>query len=84
MNLDTKPHISYPCQWEYRIIGKNQADIEQLVAQVMPRGYQINKGNTSSKGNFISICVKILVNDEVERNEIFNKLNNSPITKMII
>ena len=45
MNLDLqKPNITYPCKWEYRIIGKDEKKLRELIFEIMPREYEIKFG----------------------------------------
>ncbi|PAF52598.1 DUF493 domain-containing protein [Helicobacter sp. 13S00477-4] len=82
--LEGKPNITYPCEWEYRIIGENEDKIKEAVFETMPRVYQLETKNRSSKGRFISLHAKIITNSEEERNEIFTKLSKHPEIKMVI
>lgn len=85
MNLDAKkPHIVYPCEWEYRIIGENEEKLKEMIFEIMPREYCIESGKHSRQGRFVSIYVRIMVDSEVERNEIFSALSKHPLVKMVI
>ncbi|PAF41277.1 DUF493 domain-containing protein [Helicobacter sp. 11S02596-1] len=82
--LQDRPAISYPCEWEYRIIGENEDKIKAAIVEIMPRSFALELKNKSSGGRFISLAVKIAVNTEEERNEIFAKLTTHPEIKMVI
>ncbi|PAF47950.1 DUF493 domain-containing protein [Helicobacter sp. 12S02232-10] len=82
--LQGKPEITYPCEWEYRIIGENEDKIKEAVFEIMPRPYTLETKNKSSKGRFVSFHAKIITNTEEERNEIYTKLSAHPEIKMVI
>lgn len=85
MNLDIqKPHIIYPCVWEYRLIGESEEQLRALIFEVMPREYSLQLGKRSSKGHFVSIYVSVEVQSEAERNHIFALLQQSEATKMVL
>lgn len=85
MNLDLqKPHITYPCEWEYRIIGQSEEELCALVFEIMPREYRIERGKSSSGGNFVSMYVWVVVNDEDERNTLFGALQAHKDVKMVL
>lgn len=85
MNLDiNKPYILYPCQWEYRIIGTSKEGIEALIADTMPRAYVLESGKVSKNKHFVSVYVRIEVQSEIERNDIFNALKQSKLVKMVL
>lgn len=79
-----KARITYPCVWEYTIIGRDEDALRKLVFDVMPREYEISFGRHSSKGHFVSLYVKIEVQSEAERNDIFARLQADENTKMIL
>lgn len=76
--------VSYPCKWEYRIIGESEGEIKKLVFEIAQREYQLSKKNTSAKGSYVSMHLVLEVDDEQMRNEIFQKLQESPFVKMVI
>ncbi|AWK62356.1 hypothetical protein HCN_1750 [Helicobacter cinaedi PAGU611] len=85
MNLDLqKPNITYPCKWEYRIIGKDEKKLRELIFEIMPREYEIKFGKNSAQGHYVSLYVELVVQSENERNEIFSALQKSQEVKMVL
>ena len=80
-----KPEIDYPCNWDYKIIGDN---VEKMVeaAEEAAEGmdYDITASNISKKGNYFSINLKVLVNDEEARNSVYKKLEGHENIKMVL
>lgn len=68
-----KPTINYPCFWEYKIIGPEQASLEQAAAEVIgERDYLITSLKKSSRGRYSSLNLRVKVLDESDRNSIFS------------
>ncbi|HIY43788.1 DUF493 domain-containing protein [uncultured Helicobacter sp.] len=82
--INGKPQIDYPTQWEYRIIGKDKKELEEIVKEIFPQGYELKDGQASSGGKFVSIVVSAEVASEQERNELFAKLKNHPQVSMVL
>lgn len=82
--LEGKPEISYPCVWEYRIIGENCDKIQEIVSQIMQTPYCLESKNRSSNGRFVSMHLSTTVDSEAYRNEIYAFLSSHPEIKMVI
>lgn len=82
--INGKPQIDYPTQWEYRIIGKDKKELEEIVKEIFPQGYELKDGQASSGGKFVSIVVTAEVASEEQRNELFAKLKNHPQVSMVL
>lgn len=79
-----KPDITYPCEWEYRVIGGDENTLRELIFTIMPREYEIKFGKSSAQGHYVSLYVKLVVQSEKERNEIFSALQRSQEVKMVL
>lgn len=85
MNLDLqKPNITYPCKWEYRVIGRDEKKLRELIFEIMPREYEVRFGKNSARGHYVSLYVELEVQNEAERNEIFSALQKSQEVKMVL
>ena len=82
--INGKPQIDYPTKWEYRIIGKDKKELEEIVKEIFPQGYELKDGQASSGGKVVSIVVSAEVASEQERNELFAKLKNHPQVSMVL
>lgn len=82
--INGKPQIDYPTIWEYRIIGKNRQELEEIVKKTFTQDYSLKEGQTSSGGKFVSVVVSTQVASEQERNELFAKLKNHPQVSMVL
>jgi putative lipoic acid-binding regulatory protein len=82
---DDKPELTYPCRWEYKIIGASQRDIEQAVREVVvPLEYALDISNTSRGGKYCSALLKVVVPDEEIRRGLFTRLKAHRFVIMVL
>ena len=80
-----KPVINYPCKWNYRIVGADGDLIKKGIAEKLQGiEHTISDGNTSSRGNYVSINVDALVHTEEERLSITSLLRKIPAVKIVL
>ncbi len=89
MILDDKygerPEIEYPCEWGYKLIGRDRDALEAVIGEIMgKRAYVQREGNSSSKGKFHSLNMRCQVESETDRNSIFKAFQEHPDVKMVI
>ncbi len=83
MDLDGKPLIDYPCEWEYRIIGSDEAGMRAAVAEIVDdRAHSLRAGNR--KGKYLSLKLKTSVVDEADRDRIYQGLSARAAIRMVI
>lgn len=82
--LEGKPIIEYPTLWEYRVIGRNKAELEARIAQVIKQDFTFKEGQSSSGGKFVSVIVSVQVKDQKERDSIFRALQESNEVMMVL
>ena len=81
---DKKPEIEYPCEWSYRIIGDDiKKMVEAVENAVDGMEYDLQASNISKKGNYYSINLKVVVDNEVVRNIVFEKIEKHENVKMV-
>ncbi len=71
-----KPTIIYPCLWDYRVImtTKDESTLKELL-ETYQRPFKLEFKNTSKNAKFYSFNVSMVVSNEAERNEIFQKIS---------
>lgn len=80
-----KPDIEYPCTWEYRVIGSDEQKITTVITNVCaPHPAEITRANLSARGTYVSLNVKIVVENEAVRTAIFEQLQNHDAVKMVL
>jgi putative lipoic acid-binding regulatory protein len=74
-----KPHIDYPCKWEYKIIGNNIDKILNAVENAsMGLTYDVTPSNISKNDRYFSLNFTIEVANQVVRDLVYEKLNKDP------
>ena len=77
--------VEYPCQWSFRIIGKEEALIRRAVEEYLKNTeYTLSASNVSSSGKYVSINLETEVLNEEIRNRIYLDLKNMSCVKMIL
>lgn len=80
-----KPVIKYPCQWSYKVIGSNKDLIAKSINNKLnnyPIDLTISK--QSKSGKYTSFNLSLNVENEKERDEIFNTLKNIESVKFVL
>jgi len=80
-----KPDISYPCLWEYKVIGEDRQLLTEIICTTCaPEVPDIVLSNVSSSGKYFSLNATLTVEDEKMRLDIFDRLQKHPAVKMVI
>ena len=80
-----KPEISYPCTWEYKVIGTSEEKLRSAILDACrPATPAIELSNVSSKGTYFSLNASLVVDNEEMRLRIFSQIKNSPDVKIVI
>ncbi len=69
-----KPEIEYPCEWDYRLIGRSEESLRTAVAGIAPADHKIAPGKESKQGKYISLCLTMQVIHEEQRLQVFAAL----------
>ncbi len=80
---DQKPKIDYPCDWTYKIIGKDESMIRTAIESLRENTGRIIKATPSTGGKYISITLQVNLEDESQRQDIYQKLAASDAIKMV-
>ncbi len=92
-NQSQKPEISYPCPWEYKVIGADDQAVARAVQECVagldgtgagPRQYELGFSRASNKGKYLSFLLALEVRSEEERNGLFRALSAQPAIVMVI
>jgi len=80
-----KPEITYPCLWQYRIIGEDRAAmLEAITVGVAASASTVKDANVSSGGRYISLSLEVTVNSDAERLCIYQLLAGHPAIRMVL
>lgn len=83
--FNKKVEIEYPCDWTYKVIGEDTGKLHKAVnASIKSENFEVTFSNTSSKGKYFSLNVRIKVESEEQRNEVYQRLKNHVDVKMVL
>ena len=70
---DETPLIQYPCEWSYKVIGKDPEEIKAAIHEILgdASDYSISPSKESRSGKYLSYNVDTVVSDEETRNRYF-------------
>lgn len=80
-----RPDISYPCLWEYKVIGEDQGVLTEIIIDACaPAVPEIKLSNISSSGKYYSLNATLTVENEEIRLAIFERIQKHPEVKIVI
>lgn len=84
-NAASEPLIEYPCQWEYRVIGRDVSALKKALRECIGDDLcDVVPGKTSAGGKYISFRVTVSVSDEQSRNLIYQSLTAHEAITMVL
>ena len=83
--LDQKLELEYPCTWTYKIITEHADHTKEAVIDVVcERIHNLKHSNKSSTGKYVSMNLELLVQNEDDRNFIYEALKAHQKVKMVL
>lgn len=83
--LEGKPEIDYPCIWQYKVIGRDQGDIEQAITEICaPVPVKITYSHSSSSGKYHSYNAEVEVQDDEGRLALYRALHDHPDIHIVL
>ncbi len=80
-----KAEIAYPCEWIYKVIGEDCNLIRDAVVEVCGASSpQIHHSQSSSKGKYHSLEVRVVVESEKMRLSFYESLKKSPAVTVVL
>ncbi len=80
-----KLELEYPCTWSYKLIGHEKEAIEKAIHDViLAREHKLNHSNKSKTGKYVSMNLDLLIQNEDERNFIYEALKKHQNIKMVL
>ena len=80
-----KPHIDYPCAWEYRLIGEDETSIRAAVAEIVgTQPHVLTLANQSRHARYVSLQLSLEVQDEAQRLDTFERLSRHPAMRYVL
>lgn len=69
------PEIDYPCEWRYKILGREEEELREAVDEVVEIDYTLTPSNRSKGGKYLSLELVLTVRTEEERRGIGQRLH---------
>lgn len=80
-----RPMLSYPLEWEYRVIGAVESEVRAAIARVMgSRAHAIAQSVPSRAGRWVSVHVHLVVHTEQERDQLHRDLVADPAVRLVM
>ena len=82
---DREPEIHYPVMWSYKVIGSDEERLRAAVAQVVGSlNHELTRSNTSATGKYLSLHLRLVVHDKLQRHTIFHALRGHPDVRAVL
>jgi len=80
-----RPLLQYPLEWEYRVIGADEAAVKAAIARVLgSHDHDVHAGMRSRAGRWVSVHVHLIVATEEERDRLHRELVADPAVRMVM
>jgi len=80
-----KLELTYPCSWSYKLIGYEKEAIQKAIHDVISqKEHKLTHSNLSKTGKYISMNLNLVIQNEDERNFIFDALKKHQNIKMVL
>lgn len=84
-NLEGKPLIVYPCQWQFKTIGLSEQLMREAIVEIVAdTEHTLSFSNTSRGGKYCSLLLSVTVSSEKHRNDLFVALQNHRHIVMVL
>ncbi|MBE0498054.1 MAG: DUF493 domain-containing protein [Campylobacterales bacterium] len=83
--LEQKLELEYPCSWCYKVISEHEDHTKEAIFDVISeRIHKLTHSNNSKSGRYISMNLELLVQNEDDRNFIYEALKAHQKVKMVL
>ena len=80
-----KLELEYPCSWSYKLIGHEKEAIQKAIHEViLEREHNLTHSNASKTGKYVSMNLDLVIQNEDERNFIYEALKAHQHIKMVL
>ncbi len=84
-DVEQKLKLTYPTDWRYKIVGEEQKKLEKAVHDViLEREHTLKHSNVSQTGKYVSMNLDLLIQNEDERQFIYEALKAHQHIKMVL
>ena len=83
--IDQKLELEYPCNWKYKVITAHEDHTKEAILDVInERFHTLTHSKNSKGGKYVSMNLELLVQNEDDRNFIFEALKAHQKVKMVL
>ena len=85
--METTPELQldYPCHWEYKLVLSTEHNVTTLVQEILEeRIHEVRKSQNSTKGNYVSYTLSVLVHNADDRKMLFHLLKSHQHIKFVL
>ena len=80
-----KLELNYPCSWAYKLIGHEKEAIKKAIHDVIiEREHKLTNSKASKTGKYVSMNLDLVIQNEDERNFIYEALKAHQNIKMVL
>jgi putative lipoic acid-binding regulatory protein len=80
-----KAVVEYPCRWLYKVISLDYLlDRQRIVSMLQDCNCEITISNSSREGKYTCLNVEVEVESEVQRNSIFQALQDLDTVRVVL
>ena len=84
-DIEKKLELEYPCSWCYKVITEHEDHTKEALLDVISeRMHTLTHSNSSRSGKFVSMNLELLVQNEEDRNFIYEALKAHQKVKMVL
>lgn len=84
-DIDQKVSLEYPCLWCYKVITEHEDHTKEAILDVInERLHTLTHSNSSKSGKYVSMNLELLVQNEDDRNFIYEALKAHQKVKMVL
>ncbi|MCH2132718.1 MAG: DUF493 domain-containing protein [Phycisphaerales bacterium] len=77
--------LKYPCEWEYRVIGADEAQLRAAIEGVLgDRPAKVTPGRSSTGGKWVTLVVALEVASEEDRLQLYEALRGHEAVKIVL
>ena len=80
-----KLELTYPCSWSYKLIGHEKEALQKAIHDViLEREHDLTHSNNSKTGKYVSMNLDLVIQNEDERNFIYEALKQHQHVRMVL
>lgn len=80
-----KVELEYPCPWVYKILGREQGELREAIAEVVQaRECLVSLSNSSSGGKYLCLDVELVVVSAEDREAQYLAFKGHPAVVLVL